>query len=176
MYNLFKFLHIVAAMFWIGGVLSLVVINARLARSQNRAATETFAQQAEYYGRFVLGPAAGTTLLAGIITAILGHIRFDNLWILWGLAGIAASMILGAVFINRTTVELNQRVASAGSEQTGWVALQRRLANLNLINLLLLLSVVLAMVFKPHLLMEKTPNQVIRGFSIYWKCTSGSRA
>jgi len=150
MYNLFKLLHIVAAMVWVGGTLALVVINSRLSRSQNRAAMEGMAQQADFYGRMVLGPAAGITLIAGILTAVLGHIRFNAIWIIWGVAGLAASLVLGAVFIRRTNVEISKLAAAATGDQQQLVALRRRLGTLYLINLVLLLSVVSAMVFKPY--------------------------
>jgi uncharacterized membrane protein len=148
LYNLFKFLHITGAIVWIGGAFTLVVLNARLARSQNRAVVEALAQQSSFYGRAVLGPAAAATLLAGIGTAIFMGVRFTALWILWGLAGIFLSMLLGSVFIGRTTGELSRAAAAPEPDPSRLAAFQRRLASLNLLNLLLLLSVVAVMVFK----------------------------
>lgn len=148
LYNLFKFLHIIGATVWIGGAFTLVVLNARLARSQNRAAMEGLAQASGFYGRAVLGPAAAITLLAGIGTAAFMGVRFTALWILWGLAGVFLSMLLGALFIGRTTAALSREVSNPQPDRGRLSALQGRLASLNLANLLLLLSVVAAMVFK----------------------------
>jgi hypothetical protein len=155
-YNLFKFLHIVSATIWIGGTFTLIVLNTRLARSGNRAVMEPLARQAEFFGRAVLGPAMGGTLLAGMITAGLMGVRFTTLWILWGFAGVFGSLILGTFFIRRATLQIG-RLAAQPPPAEGLIpatganlaAAQRRLAALNWLNLLLLLSVVMAMVFKP---------------------------
>jgi uncharacterized membrane protein len=151
MYNLFKFLHIVSTMVWIGGVFTLIFINARLASSREGAVMRAMGQQSAVFGQVVLGPAAGLTLIAGIVTAILGGIRFDTLWILWGFAGVLGSALVGGVLIRRTAEELNRRAAGGSPDPSGLRALQSRLATLNLVNLLLLLSTVAAMVFKPTL-------------------------
>jgi uncharacterized membrane protein len=151
MFLLFKYLHIVAAMIWIGGVVTLVVINARLASSHNKAAVQAFAQQGAFYGRAVLGPAAAITLLAGIATTVFMRMSFGALWILCGFAGILGSMIVGAVFIRRTTEELGQIVAAPSPDPAAQAVLQKRLVTLNTVNLVLLLSTIAAMVFKPML-------------------------
>jgi len=151
MFNLFKFLHIVASIVWIGGTFTLVVINTRLSRSQNWPAVQALSEQGAFYGRAILGPAAGLTLIAGIVAAIYMRVSFGALWITWGFAGIILSMVLGMVFIRRTTADIIQLTTTANPDQAALTALQGRLANLNLINLLLLLSVVAAMVFKPTL-------------------------
>jgi hypothetical protein len=149
MYPLFKFIHIVAAIIWIGGAAAMIGLNARLSRIENRGAIQALAPVLGFYGQAVIGPAAGITFLAGIATAIFMGARFNSLWILWGFGGIIISMVIGSVFIRRTTENMGKVAAipvTGGSELS---ALQRRLSTLNLINLLVLLSVVAAMVFKP---------------------------
>jgi hypothetical protein len=149
MYPLFKFIHIVAAIIWIGGTTTLIVLNARLSRSENRSAIQILVPQLAFYGQAVIGPAAGITFLAGIATAIFMGVRFSALWITWGFGGIIISMVISAFFVRRITENMGRMAAIpvTGSAELGM--LQRRLATLNLINLLVLLSVVAAMVFKP---------------------------
>jgi uncharacterized membrane protein len=146
---LFKFIHIAAAMVWVGGVCALAFLDARLVQLQDQPLAANMAKQTAAYGQVVLGLSAGLTLIAGLVTAILMHLDLLNLWILWGFAGIFGSLVLGAVFIRRSTVEFNHLVASPNLDDPRLAAVKRRLANLNLLNLLLLLSVVAAMVFKP---------------------------
>ena len=38
LFSVFKFLHIVAAIIWVGGVITMTLLNARLASTRNSAA------------------------------------------------------------------------------------------------------------------------------------------
>jgi uncharacterized membrane protein len=150
-FTLFKFIHVTAAILWIGGASTLGVLNARLAREEDRAALATLLRQANFLGRAILGPAAALTLIAGIATAVSVGFDFGALWITWGFIGVFGSMLLGATFIRRANVRLGELVSTVEPENSRLSALQRRIALLNLINVLLLLSTVGAMVFKPVL-------------------------
>lgn len=151
LYNLLKFLHVASVIIWIGGVSTLGIINARLARKRDRDGAAVLARQGSFYGQSVIAPAAGITLIAGIGMSILARISFSSLWIIWGLAGIFFSMALGAIYIRRVNEEISRLILAPEGVDEALANAQQRLANLNLINLALLLSVVLAMVFKPAL-------------------------
>jgi uncharacterized membrane protein len=149
-YNLFKFLHVASAIVWLGGVSSVTVLNMRLARSSADHATQaTLARELAFLGRAVVGPAAGLTLVAGVVAAVVGSVDMAALWISWGFAGLIISMALGGTLIRRTTVSLETALAEGGGAEVA--TLRGRLTTLNLINLLILVSVVAAMVFKPTL-------------------------
>jgi len=141
-YDLFKFIHVAAVIVWVGGVVTIFVLNARVTRAGEPQAQAALAGQSRAFGQTVMGPAAGVTLVAGIITMLVGGISLATVWILWGLASVAASLLLGATVIRRTT----ERLASGSGDRR---PLQRRLARLNLANLVILFSAVAAMVFKP---------------------------
>lgn len=47
-YGLFKFLHVGASIVWVGGVITLVVLNARLAAERDQAAVQLFARHAGF--------------------------------------------------------------------------------------------------------------------------------
>ncbi len=150
-YNLFKFLHVVAVIVWLGGVVALMVIPARLARERNVAATAALGRQAAFYGQSVVGPAAVITLVAGIVMVVVGRIGFEQLWIAYGLLGMVVSMALGGALLSRLGHQLNELSESDDPDPARMSALQARLRTYNLINVLILLSVVWAMVFKPTL-------------------------
>jgi uncharacterized membrane protein len=141
-YDLFKFIHVAAVIVWVGGVVTIYVMNARVTRAADPQAQAALAGQSRAFGQTVMGPAAGFTLVAGIITMLVGDISLATVWILWGLASVAASLLLGATVIRRTT----ERLASGSGDRR---PLQLRLARLNLANLVILFSAVAAMVFKP---------------------------
>ncbi|HEX7021811.1 MAG TPA: DUF2269 family protein [Trueperaceae bacterium] len=149
-YTLFKFLHIIGAIVWIGGALSLAVVNTRASRAKDPSALAALAQQSGFYGRALLGPAALLTLIAGIVMVAVSGAGAP-LWVVWGLVGVFASMALGGALIGRTTGRLLDLAQAAGSGDERVSGLRRRLAVLNVLNVLLLFSVVWAMVFKPTL-------------------------
>jgi uncharacterized membrane protein len=83
-YNLFKFLHVAGVIVWLGSVTTLTLLNARLARdSANGDGAAALARVTGAFGRTVVGPAAGLTLIAGIVTAIVGGLEMGALWITW---------------------------------------------------------------------------------------------
>lgn len=149
-YTLFKLLHIVAAIIWVGGLAAVGLINARLARGEDRSTLAAMARQSRFFGTAVVAPAAFITLIAGIgMVAVSG--LGAPLWIIWGFAAIVLSIALGATFLRRTGTALSECLQTAGVDDSRTKSLQRRLATLSIINLLLLFSAVGAMVFKPTL-------------------------
>jgi uncharacterized membrane protein len=149
LYTLFKFLHVVSAITWIGGVTTLSILNFRLSRSGQPQAMQVLSSASNFYSRVVVGPAAALTLVAGIATALQMGVSFSSLWITWGFVGIFLSLILGLTFTRITTNKLSQLAKAESYQEMGTI--QNRLATLNLVDALLLLSVVAAMVFKPVL-------------------------
>jgi uncharacterized membrane protein len=149
-YTLFKFLHIVGAIVWIGGVISVNIISVRIAREKDGAALAAMSRQSRFYGMAIIGPAAGLTLLAGIVMIAVSGLSIP-LWVAWGLAAILVSMGLGATLIRRAGEELSQLAVTAMPGDSRLSALQQRLSTLNIVNVLVLLSAVWAMVFKPTL-------------------------
>ena len=150
-YNLFQFLHIVAVIVWIGGGVTVGIINARIARTGDRSAMAALGQQSAVFGRMILGPAAGIALVTGIVMIVDGGIEFTTLWILWGLVAVFLSMFLGSGPIRRAGEELGRRASSSESDGARVAALRNRLRSLNAANLIILFSAVAAMVFKPTL-------------------------
>lgn len=144
-----KFLHVLAVIVWLGGIITLTILNLRLSRTTNREALAALSSASEFYGRAVIGPAGAVTLLAGIATVLISGFRFGALWITWGFAAVLLSLLLGATLIRMTTTRL--QTAGAAGDGTSVPALQRRLMLLNGLNMLLLLSAVWAMVAKPTL-------------------------
>lgn len=148
MYNTFLFLHIVGVIVWIGGALTLTVLNLRLAREPSAAVRESLSSAGEFFGHTVFGPATALTLLAGI--AMIGMMGWATpLWVIWGLGGLFASGFIGSVFVGRSARALTELTRDGGADILQVTALRRRVTLLSLLDLLILLSVVWAMIFKP---------------------------
>ena len=150
-YNLFKFLHVVAVIVWVGGLVAISVINARLAREHDPAQMAPLTRASGFFGGVIVAPAAALTLIAGLVMVANARMSFATLWIAWGLGGLLVSLLLGATLIRRAGTELSAAIQGADSDPSRTEALQRRLRTLSLLNLLILFSAVGAMVFKPTL-------------------------
>lgn len=149
-YGLFKFLHVGASIVWVGGVITLVVLNARLAAERDQAAVQLFARHAGFFGRRVFGPAAMVTLLAGIGMAAL--MRWGmTLWLAWGLVGVFGSIALGGIAGRRAGMALAKLSAARNPDPAELQRARRRVLLLNAANVALLVSTVWAMVYKPTL-------------------------
>jgi UPF0716 family protein affecting phage T7 exclusion len=105
----------------------------------------------DLYGRAVIAPAAALTLLTGLVRVEQIDVGYGTLWVVWGLAAVVLSIAIGATLIRATNAHLRRVAADAAPGDPRWAALQRRAATLAAINLLLLLSAVWAMEFKPTL-------------------------
>ena len=150
--NLLHFLHQLAAIVWLGGVLAANVLQVRIGRGRDQAVQASLLRQSDFYGRAVIAPAAVVVLLTGLLlVAQMDDASWSDFWVAWGLAGIAVSLALGGTLIRATNAELRRLADGPTLDDPRWSALQRRAATLYGINLVLLLSVVWAMVFKPTL-------------------------
>jgi uncharacterized membrane protein len=149
--NLFKFLHILAVIVWVGGVLTVNVLQVLTGRGHDRAAQASLLRLSDLYGRAVIAPAAALTLLTGLVRVEQINVGYRTLWVAWGIAAIVLSLAIGATLIRATNAELRRLATDAPADNPHWPTLQRRAATLYGLNLLLLLSAVWAMEFKPSL-------------------------
>ena len=151
LFSVFKFLHIVAAITWVGGVITMTLLNVRLASTRNSAAMAALSSVGGFIGQRVFGPAAAITLLAGLATALYAGFPMRSLWIIWGFLVILLSFGMTATLTRSTAQRLGALAATPNRDATQVAALQRRLWMLTALNILLLLSAVWAMVSKPTL-------------------------
>ena len=149
-YSLFKFLHIVGAIGWIGGFITFSILSMHAAREKDPAVLAVMTGLMRLNGMVVIGPASALTLLAGIMMIAVSGLGLP-LWVIWGFAAMILAVALGVTLIRRANEEVRAVVTTTQPDDPHLRALQRRLAPLNTINVLVLLSAVWAMVSKPTL-------------------------
>lgn len=144
-----KFIHVVSVIVWVGGIITMTLLNMRLARVREAGAQAALAQFGGFVGRAVFLPAAGLTFLAGLATGLSAGFQLNSLWIIWGFAVIVLSMLL----TNGVMRPLGARIGALASsgQQAQVPALQSRLLWLSVLNIVLLLSAVWVMIAKPAL-------------------------
>jgi uncharacterized membrane protein len=72
LYLLLKFLHVASVIVWVGGLVALGIMTARLARSGDSAGVVALRQQSLFFRQHVVAVAGIVTLLAGGAMVAIG--------------------------------------------------------------------------------------------------------
>jgi len=116
LYELLLFVHIFASIVWIGaGVLSLVLATT-YDRESDEVAIKRFLHDQEWLAMRLFIPASLTVVIFGIALVIESDAwSFDQLWIVLGLIGYAATFVTGLFFIKPAS----ERIAGEMDAQGG---------------------------------------------------------
>ncbi len=151
LYNLLQVIHIVAAMIWVGGSILLVVISARMARTNHLQARLAFTRESA-----VVGPIVGASvvvLLAAGVWMVLWHdfLTFRMTWIWLSLLLFGISAVFGGAYYGRANKRMVAALESGEQGRAEADRLARQTIMVGRIDILLLLVIVGLMVFKPGL-------------------------
>jgi uncharacterized membrane protein len=150
LYDWLLFLHIVAAMVWVGGLVALTAFGTYAVRRGDREAVARFVGSLRVVGPFALAPASALVLLLGIWMVIdSSDWDFGQTWVWLSLALLAAAVLVGAVFLSRSALAA-ERAVTAGDHARALDQLRRWSWGVRVI-LLLLIVATWDMVFKPGL-------------------------
>jgi uncharacterized membrane protein len=149
MYNWLKFIHVVSVIVWVGGLVMLMLLNRRLAKTSPPEVVRALGQQGGALSMVVFMPAVLLTVITGIGLVQVGRLGFGQTWIQWGIIGAVVSFIVGGVLTGGTARKLAQQIARGEVDAAQAAAVQRRIMMYVLVNLVVLLSIVWAMTFKP---------------------------
>jgi uncharacterized membrane protein len=116
LYELLLFVHILASIVWIGaGFLSLVLAST-YDRESDEVAIKRFLHDQEWLTMRLFIPASLTVVIFGIALVIESDAwSFDQLWIVLGLIGYAATFVTGLFFIKPAS----ERIAGEMEAQGG---------------------------------------------------------
>src|SRR6266511_1486808 len=136
------FLHVLAAMVWVGGLVALNAFGVLALRAGDRDAVARFIGSFRAVGPFVLMPAAIAVLVLGVWMVLVDEAwTCEQTWI-W-----LAVALVGAVFLSRAALAA-QRAVDAGDLVQATRQLRRWSWGIRLIILLLVVAT-WDMVFKP---------------------------
>jgi putative copper export protein len=105
LYDWLLFLHVLAAMVWLGGGVMLAVCAARVLRDPDQGAAGRFTASLRVTGPLVLAPATLAVLGLGIgLVLDTDAWDFGQLWVQLGLALFGAAFLIGAGWQSRTAL------------------------------------------------------------------------
>jgi uncharacterized membrane protein len=148
-YSVFRVVHVVVAVFWVGGGLTITLLGLRAERMDDPREIATLARQAAFVGEKFFAPAGGLVLLAGIAMVIDGHLGWSHFWVIAGLAGYAATMVTGMAVLSPLAKKVHASVEAHGPEHPETIALIKRILLVARVDVAVLLLVVADMVSKP---------------------------
>ena len=148
LYEWLLFLHVIAVMVWVGGVIVLASLAVFVLRDGDPAGIGGFVGMLRVVGPIVLAPAPAIALGVGIWMVVDSDAwAFDQEWIYIALALLAAAFVYGAAFQSRAAIAAARASASGDRAEAA-----RQLRRWSLGSGLILLLLVVAtwdMVFKP---------------------------
>jgi uncharacterized membrane protein len=148
-YNAYLLLHVVAAVVWLGGGLTLSVLGARIARQHDPVRMAAFARDVEWMGTRVFIPASLLVLLFGFVMIHEGPASFDQLWIQVALGLFGVTFLTGALFLGPQAGKIAKLVEELGVAAPAVQEQIRRVLFVARLDLLTLYSIVVLMVAKP---------------------------
>lgn len=141
LYDWLLFLHVLAAMVWLGGGVVLAVIAARVLRDPEPGAVGRFTGSLRFIGPLVLAPATISVVAFGIgLVVDTDAWDFGQLWVQLGLGLFVGAFLIGAIHQSRTALAAT-RAAAGDDDPEAARQLRRWLWGYRLIVLLLVIAV-----------------------------------
>lgn len=145
-YSIFKFLHVICAIAWVGGGLTLLANSIIAERAGGEMETLKTLDIMNNLGKTWFVPASMLTVVFGVIAAVLGGSWLD-FWAILGLAGFASTFFTGLLFIEPTGRKIGAAVADGRIDDA--LVEGRHLLRIVRFDYTVMLVVIADMVIKP---------------------------
>ena len=144
-YEFLLFVHITAAVIWLGGAFTFQMYGFVVRRGGDPEEMARFAGRAGSLAERMFVPASLVVILAGIGLMIEGNWDWGQLWVIFALVTFAASFLTGVLVIS----PMAKRIPVVGPTTPAGQALIERLFTILRIDLCFMYAIVFAMVVKP---------------------------
>jgi uncharacterized membrane protein len=144
-YEFLLFVHITAAVIWLGGAFTFQMYGAVVRHGGDPEEMARFAGRAGYLSERMFVPASLVVVLAGVGLIIDGNWDWDQLWVIFALVIFAASFSTGLFVLS----PMAKRIPKVGPTTPAGQALIQRLFSILRVDLAFMYAIVFAMVVKP---------------------------
>jgi uncharacterized membrane protein len=148
-YSIFRVVHVVLAVFWVGGGLTLTILGLRAERLDDPSEITTLARQASFVGEKLFAPAGLLVFLMGIAMVVNADLGWDHFWVIAGLVGYAATFATGLGVLTPLTKKIDALMTEKGPDAPETQAAIRRVLLVVRFDMAVLLLVVADMTVKP---------------------------
>jgi uncharacterized membrane protein len=146
-YSIFKFLHVVTAIAWVGGGLTLLANSVFAIRAKGETETLKGLDTMNGLAKTWFIPASLLTVVFGAVTTTLGGMWLD-LWVILGLAGFAATFVTGITVFEPLGKQISELLASGRTDEA--MTIGRKLLRIAKFDYTVMLVVIADMVLKPN--------------------------
>ena len=148
-YLVFKTVHVLAAIVWLGGGAILVTLAVLAQRRSDRAYLAQIARQAGFCGERIFAPAGLVVVAMGIAMMINGDFDWGQFWVIAGLVGYATTFVVGITVLSPVGKKVDASIKANGLDHPETEALIDRTLVIARFDVAMLLLVVVDMVAKP---------------------------
>jgi uncharacterized membrane protein len=148
-YSIFRVVHVVLAVFWVGGGLTLTVLGLRAQSLDDPGEMATLARQAAFVGERLFAPSGLIVLLMGIALVINGHLGWAHFWVIAGLVGYAATFVTGVAVLSPLAKKVDELIRTKGPADAETIATIDRILLVARVDVTVLLLVIVDMTVKP---------------------------
>jgi uncharacterized membrane protein len=151
-FALFRVVHVMVAVFWVGGGLLLTTLALLAQRRDDPAELATIARQAAFVGERLFAPAGLVVLLMGIAMMINGSgglLQWGKFWVIAGLVGYALTFVTGIGVLSPLAKKVSNLLETEGPTAAATQEAIARILLVARVDVAVLLLVVADMVTKP---------------------------
>ena len=148
-YDTLKFVHVLAAITWIGSGIFVQLEATKLRKANDQARLAAFSGDVAFWGTRLFMPASLIVLVMGLSLVLYSDLGFSHTWIWLGLIGYAATFVTGAFFIGPTARKLSEASQTLPTDDPSIQSAMARIFAISRIDQVVLILVVADMVFKP---------------------------
>jgi uncharacterized membrane protein len=148
-YSLFKSIHVITAVIWVGGAAMIQAYAFRILRTGDGKRQADFSKDTEVVGMRVFIPASLILFLAAIAMMINLDWSWNQNWIVLGVIAFGLSFVLGAGFLGPEGGRIAELIEQQGPDSSAVQARIRRILTISRCELIVLLTVIVNMVVKP---------------------------
>jgi uncharacterized membrane protein len=148
LYLLFVYIHILAAIAWVGGAFILNLLGKRVARSTDPEELPKLGRHIEFFGLRYFLPVSLIVFVAGVVL-VTQRWSFSQTWISIAMLLWLISVLLGALYIGPRSKKVAEMFEAQGATSPEARAASARLFMVSRIDVVIFLTILALMVWKP---------------------------
>jgi uncharacterized membrane protein len=148
-YNVYKLIHVFAAVVWVGGGTVLTILALLYERSNDPVEIAGYAKKAELVGMRMFMPTSLVVLVFGLLLMHEGSLDYGQFWTSAALVGWALTFSTGLFLIRPRAARLATLVPERGVSDPEVQALMKRIMAISRFDAAVMLLVVADMTVKP---------------------------